>query len=390
MEIFLINIFKAILTGFYMFWEVLWPLTLGFTLSAIVQAIVSKSSVAKTLGTDSSKSISFATLYGMASSSCSYAAVALARSIFRKGGSFANAMIFEIASTNLVIELGLILFILMGWQFTLAEFIGGIIMIVILAVIFHFTLKKNLIKQALHHANMGLVGRMEGHVSMDISETKGAVWQRIFSKEGITSISHYFVIDWVSIWQDLVLGFLLAGALAAWVPNSWWQTIFFNNNPTVAFIVGPLIGPIIAIITFVCSVGNVPLAAVFWRGGISFGGVISFIFADLIAIQILDIYRKYYGLKMSAYILITFYIAMVIAGYLVELLFNLFGFIPESHTVRQITQGIQWNYTTWLNIIFLIIGAFLVYRFIRTGGIAMLKMMNMPGRRDNKQHYHSL
>ncbi|HXR65690.1 MAG TPA: permease, partial [Ktedonobacteraceae bacterium] len=195
---------------------------------------------------------------------------------------------------------------------------------------------------------------------------------------GFTAVSHFFVMDWASVWVDIVLGLLIAGALAAWVPESFWRTFFLSNNPTLAKIEGPLVGPLVAMVSFVCSVGNVPLAAVLWRGGISFGGVVSFIFADLIILPILDIYRKYYGWKVMSYILVTFYVTMAVAGYVVELLFGALGIIPQNRNVAAITEGMQWNYTTVLNLLFLIIAAVLVIRFLRTGGPAMLRMMRMP------------
>jgi uncharacterized membrane protein YraQ (UPF0718 family) len=183
-----------------------------------------------------------------------------------------------------------------------------------------------------------------------------------------------------------VLGLLIAGALAAWVPNSFWNTFFFSNNPTIAKIEGPLVGPFVSMVSFVCSVGNVPLAAVLWRGGISFGGVVSFIFADLIILPILDIYRKYYGWRVMGYILLTFYVTMAAAGYVVEFLFQALGIIPQNRTVVAITEGVQWNYTSILNIIFLLLAAILVIRFIRTGGIPMLRMMNTP--EHEMSHHH--
>ncbi len=369
---------QALFTAFSMFWEILWPLILGFTLSGIVQAVVSHQAMAKTLGCDGPKCLTFATLFGIASSSCSYAAVALARSIFQKGASFTSSMAFELASTNLVIELGIILIVLMGWQFAAAEFAGGILMVILIGLIFHFTLAPKLVQMAKTQAEKDLVGRMEGHAAMDMSVSGGSLFSRLFSGKGFTAVSNYFVMDWASVWVDIVLGLLIAGALAAWVPDSFWRAFFFTNNPTLAKIEGPLVGPLVAIVSFVCSVGNVPLAAVLWRGGISFGGVVSFIFADLIILPILDIYRKYYGWKVMGYILLTFYITMVAAGYIVEFLFGALGIIPQNRNIAAFTGGIQWNYTTILNIIFLILAAALVIRFIRTGGIPMLRMMNKP------------
>src|SRR6266496_4342614 len=304
------SIGQALFTSFSMFWEILWPLILGFTLSGIVQALVSHQRIAKTLGCDGPRCLTFATLFGIASSSCSYAAVALARSIFQKGASFVSAMAFELASTNLVIELGIILIVLMGWQFTAAEFVGGILMVIFIGMIFRLTLTPKLVQMAKAQAEKGMMGRMEGHAAMDMSVSGGSFLSRLLSRRGLTAVSNFFVMDWASVWVDIVLGLLIAGALAARVPNSFWNAFFFSNNPTIAKIEGPLVGPLVAMVSFVCSVGNVPLAAVLWRGGISFGGVVSFIFADLIIVPILDIYRKYYGWKVMSYLLVTFYITM--------------------------------------------------------------------------------
>ncbi|MGZ3616610.1 MAG: permease [Ktedonobacteraceae bacterium] len=372
------SIGQALFMSFNMFWEILWPLILGFTLSAIVQSIVSHNAMAKTLGCEGPKCLTFATLYGIASSSCSYAAVALARSIFQKGASFVSTMAFEIASTNLVIEPGIILFVILGWQFTLAEYFGGIVMVILIGLIFRLTLTPKLVDMARENAEKGLLGRMEGHAAMDMSLSEGSFLSKLFSGKGYTAVSNIFVMDWASVWVDIALGLLIAGALAAWVPDSFWNAFFFSNNPTISKIIGPLVGPLVAMVSFVCSVGNVPLAAVLWRGGISFGGVVSFIFADLIILPILDIYRKYYGWQVMVYILITFYITMAAAGYIVEFVFGALGIIPTNHNVTAITEGISWNYTTILNIIFLILAAILVFRFNRTGGLPMLRMMNKP------------
>lgn len=372
------SIGQALYTSFSMFWQILWPLILGFTLSGIVQAVVSHQTLAKTLGDAGPRSLTLATLFGIASSSCSYAAVALARSIFQKGASFVSAMAFELASTNLVIELGIILIVLMGWQFAAAEFVGGILMVILIALIFRFTLTPKLVQRAKAQAEKNLVGRMEGHATMDMSVSGGTLFSRIFSGKGFTAISHFFVMDWASVWFDIALGLLIAGALAAWVPNAFWQAFFFTSNPTIAKIEGPLVGPLVAIFSFVCSVGNVPLAAVLWKGGISFGGVVSFIFADLIVLPVLDIYRKYYGWRVMGYILLTFYITMALAGYVVEFLFEALGIIPQNRSLVIITDGVQWNYTTVLNIIFLALAATLIVRFMRTGGAMMLRMMSQP------------
>src|SRR6204780_3687237 len=283
-----------------MTWEILWALILGFALSAVVQAVVRRSTIVALMGDDRPRTLAVAAGLGAASSSCSYAAVALARSLFRKGANFTAAMAFEIGSTNLVVELGIILALLMGWQFTAAEFVGGPLMIVALAVLFRLFVRTRLVDAARRQADRGLAGSMEGHAAMDMSvQREGSFWQRLLSGEGFTSVAHVFVMEWAAILRDLVVGLLIAGAIAAWVPESFWQHFFFADHPVLSVFWGPVVGPIVAIVSFVCSIGNVPLAAVLWNGGITFGGVVAFILADLIIVPILIIYRKYYGTKMA-------------------------------------------------------------------------------------------
>jgi uncharacterized membrane protein YraQ (UPF0718 family) len=359
-------------------WEILWPLILGFALSGAIQAVVSKKQMSKLLPDDKPKTLAIASGLGAASSSCSYAAVALARSIFIKGGNFTSAMAFEFASTNLVVELGIIMAVLLGWQFTAAEFVGGPLMILILAILFRLFLTPKLVNAARKQAEKGLSGRMEGHAAMKDMSVKGngTVWQKLRSSEGKTATSHFFVMDWASIWTDIVIGLLIAGALAAWVPQTWWDKLFFTGNHTAALIWGPIVGPLIAVVSFVCSVGNVPLAAVLWNGGISFGGVIAFIFADLIVFPILKIYKKYYGMKMAVFLFGTFYVAMVAGGYLVEAIFAILHLTPTVRNAKVLDAHVTFNYTTVLNIIFLLVATALVWRFLQTGGPMMLKMMN--------------
>ena len=366
---------SALTAAFDMLWEVLWPLALGFILSAIVQTLVSRSSVSRALGSDSPRSLALATVFGAASSSCSYAAVAIARSLFRKGASFPAAIVFEFASTNLVFELGLVLLILLGWPFVGAEFAGGLLMILILALLFRRTLRPALLAQARRQAERGLRGRMEGHGEMDMAIREGPFLSRLFSRRGFTAISHYFWMDVTSVWTDIGLGLLIAGALAAWVPTGFWKIFFLTDHPVLSQVWGPLIGPVISMLSFVCSVGNVPLAAVLWNGGISFGGVIAFIFADLLIIPILNIYRKYYGGRVALYLLAVSYIAMALAGFLIGLLFQALGWVPAHHAVVALTTPPSLNYTSVLNVIFLAVVALLAWQFLRTGGLAMLRMM---------------
>ncbi|MFJ3820990.1 permease [Streptomyces nodosus] len=368
-----------------MTWEITWALILGFALSAVVQAVVRRSTVVRLLGDDRPRTLALAAGLGMASSSCSYAAVALARSLFRKGADFTAAMAFEIASTNLVVELGVILALLMGWQFTLAEFVGGPLMIVVLAVLFRVLLREGLLRRAGEQAERGLAGSMEGHAAMDMSlGGEGGLFRRLLSRAGLTSVSHIFVMEWAAILRDLVAGLLIAGAIAAWVPGAFWRTFFLADDPLAAELIGPLVGPLVAIATFVCSIGNVPLAVVLWKGGISFGGVIAFIFADLLILPILTIYRKYYGARMSLFLLGTFYAAMAVAGYAVEFVFGGLGLVPDQARARIPGEGVRWNYTTWFNLAFLLLAAALLVRFLRTGGLRMLRTMGgAPGREEH-------
>jgi len=374
-----------------MTWEVLWALILGFFLSGVVQAVVRKDEITRLLPDDRPRTLGIATGLGAASSSCSYAAVALARSLFRKGADFTSAMAFEIASTNLVVELGIILALLMGWQFTLAEFVGGPLMILLVALAFRLWVRGRIVEAARTQADKGLAGSMEGHATMDMSvHAEGSVWQRLRSPAGFTSTSQYFVMDWAAVYRDIFGGLLLAGAAAAWVPDAFWQGLFLEGHHLLATLWGPLIGPVVAVLSFVCSIGNVPLAAVLWNGGISFGGVISFIFADLIIIPIILIYRKYYGTAMALRITGIFYLAMVLAGYVVELVFTPLGLVPTERNATVLEAGISWNYTTYLNIAFLALAALLIWRFVRSGGLPMLRMMggSPDAETDHAGHQH--
>jgi len=373
------TVLRALSMAFAMGWQILWPLILGFALSAVVQAVVSHREMARLLPDDRPRTIVKALALGAASSSCSYAAVAIARSLFRKGADFTAAMAFEMASTNLVVELAIIMLVFLGWQFTLAEFIGAPIMVGLLVVLFRRFLGRELLEEAKAQADLGIAGRMEGHAEMDMSITEGgSLWQRITSEQGFTAISHYFVTDWASVWMDIAGGLLISGALAAWVPAEFWQLFFGVDHPLLARLWGPIVGPLVAVISFVCSVGNIPLAAVLWNGGISFGGVIAFILADLIILPILNIYRKYYGWKMAGFLFVTFYAAMAGAALIVELIFDALGLVPAQRNARVVDAAITWDYTTWLNIAFLILAGLLVWRFFNTGGLAMLRIMNKP------------
>jgi uncharacterized membrane protein YraQ (UPF0718 family) len=371
------ELWRALSFAFGMTWEILWALILGFGLSAVVQAVVSKREMRRLLPDDSPRTLLVASGLGAASSSCSYASVALARSLFRKGADFTAAMAFEIASTNLVIELGIVMALLLGWRFVVGEFVGGPLMIVFVALLFRLFLKRRLVDEARAEAEKGRRGSMEGHAAMDMSVAgEGSWWQRLRTPAGFTSTADYFVMDWAAVGRDIFGGLIIAGALAAWVPDSFWRGLFLEHHGTLAKIWGPLIGPAVAILSFVCSIGNVPLAAVLWNGGISFGGVLAFIFADLLILPILDIYRRYYGWRMTGFIVATFYSTMVAAGLVVEFVFQGLGLQPTARNAKVVTAHVSWNYSTYLNVVFLAVAAVLVWRYFRRGGgWAMLKMM---------------
>jgi uncharacterized membrane protein YraQ (UPF0718 family) len=373
--------------AFGMFWQILWALVLGFLISALVQALVPKDGMRRLMGDDSARSISIASLLGAASSSCSYAAVALARSLFRRGANFTAAMAFEIASTNLVVELGIIMTVVLGWQFTAGEFVGGPLMIVIVVVLFRRVASPRLVEAALAQADRGVPGSMEGHATMDMAvRGRGTVLQRLLSRDGLDATAAYFAMDWAAVARDIFGGLLIAGAVAAWVPDSFWRSLFLEHHGALSTVWGPLIGPLVAVISFVCSVGNVPLAAVLWNGGISFGGVLSFVFADLIILPILNIYRKYYGLRMAGVIAATFYAAMVVAGLVVDLIFKALGLARTVRDAKVAEANIHWDYTTVLNLVALVVAALLAYRFIRNDGLTMLRSMNKPGSEDHHGH----
>jgi uncharacterized membrane protein YraQ (UPF0718 family) len=370
---------KALEMAGIMAWEILWALCLGFLLSSVVEAVVSKAQMSKLLPDSSAKTIVKAAALGAASSSCSYAATALARTLFRKGADFIAAIAFQFASTNLVVELSVLLCVMLGWQFMAAEFVGGPIMIALLVILLRATLRPRVIEAARAHAALGLTGRMEGHAAMDMSLHEGTFWQKVTSRRGMTATSHYYWMDWYSLVPDIALGLVISGILAAFVPTSFWQAFFLAGHPVLARVWGPLIGPLVAVLSFVCSVGNVPLAAVLWNGGISFGGVIAFLFADLLILPILNIYRKYYGLKVAAILAGVFYVAMAGAALVVEGLFSALHLVPAHRQLEVMQESVRWNYTSVLNVFFIIVSALLLVRFLKTGGPAMLREMgNAP------------
>jgi uncharacterized membrane protein YraQ (UPF0718 family)/YHS domain-containing protein len=352
---------QSLREGFFMFWETLWALVLGFGLSGVVQAFVSKDDLQRVLGDHRPASVLRASGFGMVSSSCSYAATAMAKSLFQKGADFISAMVFMFASTNLVVELGVVLLILMGWQFAAAEFIGGPIMILLLVLLGGFVLRGRLVDSARDRLRHGIAGGHDHQAMVGVSDERQHELERTPWRKKLTSpaawsdAASYTMADITMLRKELVIGYAVAGGMAVMVPMRFWNDVFLSGHGFWTSLENVLLGPFIAFISFVCSVGNVPMAATLWHGGISFGGVIAFIFADLIALPLVLIYRKYYGNALALRLFVVFYAVMAAAGLLVEGLFWVTGGIPDERPERIVETHFQWNYTTFLNIVFLVI-----------------------------------
>jgi hypothetical protein len=361
------DIVDSLREAFFMFWETLWALVLGFGLSGAVQAFVSKDDMQRVLGDHRPGAIGRASVLGMVSSSCSYAATAMAKSLFQKGADVIAAMVFMFASTNLVVELGVVLVILMGWQFAAAEFVGGPIMIILLVAVGGFVLRGPLVDKARDRLRHGLVGGHDHQAMVGVSEGRQQELERmpwreeLRSKAAWTDAASYTMADITMLRKELVIGYTVAGALAVLVPMRVWNDVFITGHGFWTSLENVVVGPFIAFISFVCSIGNVPMAAALWHGGISFGGVIAFIFADLIALPLVLIYRKYYGTRLALRLFATFYAVMAGAGLIVEGLFVLLGGVPHRRPETIVTTHFQWNYTTFLNIVFLAVFAVLYW-----------------------------
>lgn len=344
------------LASFAMFWVVLWSLLLGFLISAMIQAYVPKDGLSRILGKVGLREIALATALGAASSSCSYAAAATAKSLFKRGAAFTTAMVFMFASTNLVIELGLVLWRLMGWPFVVAEWVGGLVLIAVFVLLAQLLLSKRVIEGGREFCQAAQDADEHEHDHGDMLAPGDTLAEKLRSPVGWRYVAHYFQMDWSMLQNDLILGFVIAGLLAVAVPDSWWAHLFISNAPPAwRMIENALVGPIIAVLSFVCSIGNVPLAAVLWQGGASFGGVVAFLYADLIVLPLIDIYRKYYGWRLALSMTGVFYLSMVIAGLLVELGFSWAGQIPQpSGNLLADVEQFGFNYTTILNAILVV------------------------------------
>jgi uncharacterized membrane protein YraQ (UPF0718 family)/YHS domain-containing protein len=340
----LIDIAHSLREAFFMFWVTLWALILGFGLSGAVQAFVSRSEMEHQLGHRGPREITRATLFGAASSSCSYAASAMAKTLFQRGADFVSSMVFMFASTNLVIELGVVIWVLLGWEFALAELVGGVIMIVLFTLVARYVLKRQEIQAA--RSRLGEADAPDVAAGSRVGPTSLAGWSNAAS---------YTFADAKMLRKEMAAGYLVAGFLTVLVPVSFWNSLFITGHGFWTSLQNVIVGPFIAIISFVCSVGNVPLAAALWHGGISFGGVISFIFADLIAFPLLLIYRRYYGGRLALKLLVVFWAVMSTAGLTVEYLFRGLGIEPTERPATIVPTSFEWNYTTFLNIAALLV-----------------------------------
>jgi hypothetical protein len=357
-----------------MLWETLWALVLGFSLSAGLQVFFRKEQITKRFGRAGLREVALAIFFGAVSSSCSYAAAATAKTIFKKGAALVPTLAFMFASTNLVLELGFILWLLLGWTFLLAEILGAFILITVMWLLVKLTLPKNLVEEARAHGgkeeNSGCHSpahhQHEHHTEMKDESFR----KKIRRRENWRRVANAFVMDVSMLWKEILIGFLIAGFLMTLIPENWWKKLFITQgNHFARLLENSVIGPLIAVASFVCSVGNIPLAGLLWSSGISFGGVISFIYADLIIIPLIFIYRKYYGTKAAIYITAILFVSMVCAGIIVDGLFNLFGLIPTgARPASAIANAtFQWNYTTWLDLAAILLSGWFVWlRFRRS------------------------
>jgi hypothetical protein len=343
-----------------MAWEVWWALVLGFAISAVVQAWVPRERIQRSMGGAGAGPVARATVLGAASSSCSYAAVAIAKSLFEKSAAAASALAFQFASTNLVWELGLVLWLLIGWQFTVAEYLGGIVMIVLMAVMLRWFVSPRLEEEARAHARAAGAGDHHHHGGGGRQRT----WrERIRSLGAWTEVAENFRMDWQMVWKEIAIGFLLAGFVAQ-LPNSFFESLFVHSAPApIPAVENAIVGPLIAVLSFVCSVGNVPLAAVLWSGGIGFAGVLAFLFADLIVLPIVLIYRKYYGWTFTVRITALMFVTMVLAALAVAGIFDLLGLIPSGPRPSRasIFGGVHVDYKLALNLVATAIFAILLW-----------------------------
>ena len=343
----LTHVWQALLMSAAMAWQVAWSLVLGFALSALVQTVISKEQMRRHLGGSGVREIALATFYGAASSSCSYAAASMSRALFQKGAALTPSLAFLFSSTNLVVELGVILYVLMGWQFTAAEWLGGLLLVAILSIAVRLTYPAKLVEEARTRAQRNNPEEPESSLSAD-----RPLLAKLRDPQTKALVAGRMTMEFSMLRDDLIVGFLVAGAIAVFVPASVWQVLFFAHSaPWVQTLLGAFVGALLAIVTFVCSIGNVPMAAVLWSIGMPFSGALAFLYADLIVLPLLDVYRKYYGWRMALYIFGIFFCTMVLAALAMSWLFGALHLIPAVRPdPRAFVEHFSFNYTFWLNL----------------------------------------
>ena len=355
---FIDQIGHALLMSLGMMWQTGWTLVLGFTISSLLQTVVPADTMREALGRGGPRDIAAATALGAASSSCSYASAAIMRTLFKKGAALGTALAFMFSSTNLVLELGIILYVLMGWQFMAGEWIGGIVLVTVMSLLLKAVYPARLIEAARQHEEEG-----SGHHHMSMTVEGATWWDRLRNPETRVRVAQNFAMEWSMLYKDLAVGFVVGGFLAAFVPDAWWKALFLQDaSPWIKVPFDALIGPVVACLTFVCSIGNVPLAAVLWAGGASFGGVLSFLYADLLVLPLLDVYRRYFGWRMAAFLAGLFFVTMAISALVMDLGFTALGLVPSHETdVRAQLTHFSLNYTFWLDLVFGVLALYLFW-----------------------------
>jgi len=360
-------------TALGFFWKAGWAFVMGYFISGMIQAFVPKTELTRYMGKANFRSIWLSTFFGAASSSCSFAALAAARSLVKKGAHFVAAVAFMFASTNLVIELGILILIFLGWQFLAAEIIGGLILIAISSMLIRLTYPKEWLEEARK--------KVEGE---DEVTDEDFDWKkRIKSKEGWQLVGHKFVNDWKMAWEDILIGFTIAGFVAVLVPKSFWTMLFLvdaQHLPAwIVAIENALVAPFVAAASFIGSMGNIPLATVLSENGVLFAGIMGFIYSDLMVPPLVHINAKYYGWRVALYIAGIMYVSIVITALVLNGLFSFFGIIPESErAIADITQ-FKIDYTFWMNLVFVFIAAWLVWQNRKYLKVHEMKMMQMEG-----------
>ncbi len=352
--------------GFFMFWATLWALILGFTLSGAVQSFVSRAEMQKAMGDHRPRTVVRTSLLGAASSSCSYAASALAKSLFQRGADFTTAMVFMFASTNLVVELGIVLWLLMGWQFAAAEFVGGTVMIALFVLLAPRIFPAEEVEAARARLAAGTTPTGHDHHDHHAGSAAAAarpLRERLRSKAGWADAAGYTVSDLTMLRREIVVGYVVAGIIAVAVPASVFNAVFLPGHGALTDLENVVIGPFIAFVSFVCSIGNVPLAAALYGGGFSFGGTVAFVFADLLALPLVVIYGKFYGRRLAVRLFVSFWVVMSLAGLVVDVLFGAVGITFPPRKAEIAMTRMSWNYTTFLNLVFLVVAAVVYWAY---------------------------